>query len=241
MSKHLSRKQMKRDEFGEAFARAFDWIREHGRMLAAAGGAVLVLALAVEGFVLWRASHETRAQDLLARALRLQNAPVTESDPHPDDEDSPSFASADARDAAVRSTLQRLVDEHGSTEPGAVAGVYLGQLALADGDRARARQLWQQFLEGHQGSALAASVELNLLSLDREENRLEAAVESLQAELDSTEADLPADVALFQLGKALGELGRQEEARAAFQRLVDEHPASPFVTEAQRELDAQAS
>ena len=49
---------------------------------------------------------------------------------------------------------------------------------------------------------------------------------------------LPGDGLLMQLGRASERAGRTDEARAAFQRVIDEFPESSYVMTAQQEIAA---
>ena len=52
------------------------------------------------------------------------------------------------------------------------------------------------------------------------------------------EADLPVDGVLMRLGQAYALAGRTGEARATFQRVMDEFPASIYFADAEREFQA---
>ncbi len=46
---------------------------------------------------------------------------------------------------------------------------------------------------------------------------------------------LPADVILYQLALTYDALGKGDDARATWRRIVDEYPQSPYIADAQRE------
>jgi len=52
----------------------------------------------------------------------------------------------------------------------------------------------------------------------------------------AADALLPVDGVLMELGRAYRLAGRSDEARAAFQRIMDEFPTSLYFTNAEREL-----
>ncbi|MEM7010570.1 MAG: tetratricopeptide repeat protein, partial [Verrucomicrobiota bacterium] len=80
--------------------------------------------------------------------------------------------------------FEQVMEEHGGTPSGRLAKVYLGRYAAADGDFARARELWNAFLEGGDNSVLAAEVRMNLLRLDLQEGKIDETVSQLEAMLD---------------------------------------------------------
>ena len=77
---------------------------------------------------------------------------------------------------------------------------------------------------------------LNLISLDRDAGKDSEVAERLRTEVDALSGGLPPDTALFELGRSLERQGEEDEARATFQRLVDDYPTSPHVTAARERL-----
>ena len=86
------------------------------------------------------------------------------------------------------------------------------------------------------------SVELNLLALDRQAGKLEEVKSGLEKQLqEGAKRSLPEDVVLYELAATLEALGRDTEAHDTLQRLVDDHPRSPFAFEARRRLQERTS
>ena len=53
---------------------------------------------------------------------------------------------------------------------------------------------------------------------------------------EAKDSELPAEAILMQLGSAYQAAGNAEEARKTFSRIVHEHPASPYATEAGKQI-----
>lgn len=241
MSKNLTRQEIKRDELREALARGVVFLHERRMLVLGVAATLLLAVLAVGLFLVWQERQERRAQERLGEALRAYGADIDVFDPDPEAEE-PRFASEAERLEAAKAKFEVLLEEHGSTAAGWVARVVLGDIAAQEGDLERARDLWGRFLERSPDHALAASVELNLLSLDRAEGRHEEVVAKLRSRLEDEEDHaLPDDVVLFELGRTLEQLGRDEEAQESFQRLVDDFPRSPYTPQAQRRLRDRVS
>jgi outer membrane protein assembly factor BamD (BamD/ComL family) len=120
--------------------------------------------------------------------------------------------------------------DHDGTDAADIAMVYRAELATREGDLALARELWEKFLERQKDHMLVAEVHLNLMSLDRVEGRGDELITRLNSMLDSPDRkDLPTDVLLNQLAITLEDSGREEEARRAYRRIIDEFPTSPYV------------
>jgi TolA-binding protein len=82
-------------------------------------------------------------------------------------------------------------------------------------------------VSSNSGHALAASVKINLVELDRAEGNHEALAERLQKELDGS-SDLPEDLLLYQLARTRKDLGQADEAQELYQQILDQHPGSPY-------------
>ena len=238
MKHYLSRKEMKRDEVREALGKGVEYVRDHERLaLYIVGGLLGVLVLsALVVFVMGR--REAGAANQLADALRIYSAKVDPLDPAPDDPEKPRFATEKERLDKAKAAFE---DLRGGTDAGQVANAYLGEIAAREGDIETARKLWTEYLEKNPGTALAVSVELNLLGLDRQAGKLEEVKTGLEKQLEEGAArSLPEDVVLYELAQTLDALGRGSEAQETFQRLVDDHPRSPYAFEARRRLQERA-
>lgn len=230
MSKRLTRKQIKEDirhgDLKTAVSTTYDKVQSNQTLIAVAVGAVLVAGI---GFALVRvylASRDEKAAQELAAAVDVYEAPV--GDDVSGQTQGPRFASDEERRSRAREAFQAVAG--GAAED--VAGLYLADLALRDGDKAAARKYWEAFLADHDDHMLAVAVRLDLIRLDREEGKGEQVVERLEAELVEPERHLPEDVLLFELAKTLDSLGRGDEAKDYYQRILDDHPQSPYAGEA---------
>lgn len=226
----LTRQEMKRDEVREWMEVAIDWIAENVRLLIGIAVAIVAVLLIVTLMLSMQARRAEAAQEQLAEAMQIFAAPIDTVSPAPD-ADSPSFATEADRDAAAKAAFEELADDRGG-DTGRIAEIYLGTLAARAGDLETARSRWESGLDGLTDSALSASIRMNLLSLDRQEGRHEAIVESMQAELERAEPTLPLDVVLYELARALDATGATDQAKDRYQQLIDEHPASQFAAEA---------
>ena len=241
MKHHLSRKDMKRDEVREALVHGVEYVRVHERstlyVVAGVIGALVIAALVI--FFLGR--RESGASERLADALKIYGAKVDPLDPKPDDAEAPRFATEQEHLDQSKAAFEKLAGS-GGTEASQVAKVYLGEIAARGGDTETARRLWTEYLDKNPGTALAMSVELNLIALDRQAGKLEEVKTRLEKQLEEgAQRTLPEDVVLNELATTLEALGRETEAQDTRQRLVDDHPRSPFAFEARRRLEERAS
>lgn len=230
MSKRLTRKQIKEDirhgDLQTAVSTTYEKLHENQRLIVGAVVAVLVLGIGFALVRIYMKGRSEKAAEELAAAVEIYEAPVGED--AGEDATGPRFASDEERRSEAREALEAVAG--GASED--VAGLYLADLALREGDKASARKHWEAFLDDHDDHVLAAAVRLNLIRLDREEGRGEEVVARLEAELVEPERNLPEDVILFELAKTLDMLGRGDEAKDYYQRILDDYPQSPYATEA---------
>lgn len=219
MSDRLTRQEIKRDEVMEGLSRFVLFVTDNAKALVAGVAAVLAL---LAGYAVWQAVDERReatANAELAAAL----AAVAEPD-------------ADMASAAAQ--LEQVVQRHGATEAGSIAYAYLGTIAARGEDFDAAREHWQNFLRRHGDDALAAAVERNLIALDRSQGRSEELAARLRGTLASGDSALGEDTVLYELARTLEDLGQPDGALEIYSRLLDEHPTSVFVSEAQERTTA---
>ncbi|HVS65635.1 MAG TPA: tetratricopeptide repeat protein [Thermoanaerobaculia bacterium] len=232
----LTRQEMKRDEVREWIVVAIDWIADHVKVLFAVLGGLIALGVVLALVFQFLGNRAQRAQEELAEAIRFYTAPIDAATPDPDDAKNPVFASEADRGARAEPIFERVHERFGSTAAGRIAGAYLGEIAASRGDFEAARQHWQRYLEKDSQSALAATVRLDLISLERQTGAGEQLAADLRDAIESGSWSVPSDVLLWELGLTLEQQGQPDEARDAFQRLVDEHPTSAYATRARERI-----
>jgi tetratricopeptide (TPR) repeat protein len=236
MSQHLTRKEIKRDELANVMERGVEYAESHARTLFIAAGVALALVLLSALFFLYRSHRAGDASAALAQAMKVFQAPIDPAAPKPDDPQNPTFADAAARQTRAKALFEKLRDDYGSTEAGDVASVFLGQIALAEGQPDRARELWNGFVDDHGDHLLAGEVQVNLFRLDRSQGKGQEVAQKLQSMLDEAEPPLPQDVLLHELGATQEQLGKKQDAVGSYQRILDEFPQSPFAQEARQKI-----
>lgn len=242
MSKGLTRKEIKRNEFVEAVERSVDYASSHSRIILLSLAGVVLVGVAVGGTFLYLKSREDRASAALDRALDAYHAEIVPEGPSPDDPVAPTFADEDARKERARELFTEVKEGFGGSDPAVVAAAFLGRIAADEGDLEEARRQWQDALEGTADTVLATEVRLNLLRLDLQEGKAEQVASELEAMLnDPRQETLPEDVILFELGSVRERLGRTSEALNAYQRIVDEYPGSPYSAKAQQKASSLGS
>lgn len=238
MNQRLTRKEIKRDEFAAAVGRSVEYAESHVRTIGYAVGAVVVLAILAVAFYFWRNGRIQGANEALAQAVKVYNAPINATGAKPNDPNEPSFANEAARRTKAKELLEKVRDGYGSTDAADVAALYLAQVAADEGRLDEARQGWQDFVDDHGDHMLAGEARLNLINLDRKQGKAQQVAKELEGMLEQNNAALPQDVVLFELAQTQEQLGRPQDAVTTYQRILDEFPQSPYGSEAQQKVSA---
>lgn len=233
MSERLTRKEIKQDiredEVQSFLINAIEKFQERPSFYVGILGALLALGVAIVGVVAFMDSRQDAANFELAKAMEVFDGQVVEEGTEPEGS-TPTFASDEERRAQAKAAFA----EVSGGAAGDVAELYKAEMAIQEGDTATARTIWEGFLRDHSDHVLAVSVRINLIHLDRQEDRAEQVAAELQSELDSANKSLPEDVILFELAQTREALGEQEAAIELYQRILDEYPQSPYSADARR-------
>jgi tetratricopeptide (TPR) repeat protein len=238
MSQRLSRKEIKRDEFMETMAGAFEWVQQHSRALIGAALALLVVGILGALFYAYSARQERLADEALAKALRVYQTAVDPATADPTDAKTPTFADSESRSRAASELLRAVRDNFKRSDAATIAGAYLGHIAIQSGDSQQARSLWQEYIDRAGDDMLSAEVRVNLMALDRAEGKGDELVTRLRAMLSGPESGLPHDLLWYQLALTLESLGRDAEAAEAYQRIVEDYPQSAYAAKARQRSGA---
>jgi len=234
----LTRKEIKQDDFRAAVGRSVEYAESHVRTIIYAVGGVLALAALGVAVYFYLGHRRQEANEALAEATKVYQAPIAATGAKPNDPDAPTFPTEAARRARAKELLEKVRDDHGMSDAADVAELYLAQIAADEGRLDEARKLWSDFVDEHADSMLAGEARLNLIDLDRKQGKAEQVVKDLQAMLEKSDSPLPQDVILAELGMTFEQLHRTQEAIQSYQRIVDEFPQSPYRQEAQQKVSA---
>jgi TolA-binding protein len=238
MNQRLTRKDIKRDELASAVGRGVDYAESHSRQLLVTVGIVLAVVLLGILVYFYVNHHSDAANEALAAAVNVFQAPIQPAGAKPEDPKEPSFATEAARQAKARQMLEKVRDSYRFTDAADIATIYLAEIDASTGNLAMARQLWSDFVKKHGDHVLADQARIDLMELDRSEGKGQQVAQRLREMLDQTDAPLPQDVILAQLATTLEQLHRDQEAVQTYQRLIDEFPQSPYRATAQQKITA---
>lgn len=225
----IKRKELKRNELAETFGRTVDYVSHHRRgATEAIAAAVAVTALAA-GFFLFRSWREHQAGRELSAALEILEAPLASdltaaSAPR-------TFPTADARESEAAKLLRQAAKK-GSTDAGRAAQVILA--ARLEKPAAAAEILAKAARRAR--AEVAAVAEIDAARLLAAQGKTTEAIDRLKRAIESPDSSVPKDALLFTLAETYEKAGASVDARATFQRLVNDYPNSPYRSEAQQKI-----
>ncbi len=240
MSQRLTRKDIKqKDQFVASVENTLDYSRSHVQTVLVAVAVVAVAVLLVVGIVQFLRSRSADASSALEAALAAVEAPVT-GVASKEGEDL-TFADEAGRRVRAKELFEVVRSKHGSSRAAELAKLYLAKLAAEEGKLDEAKTYWNELQQDVDDNFLAAQVELNLLTLERQQGDAQALATRLEAMLADKKRPLPEDLVLWELGQTLEKLSRQKDAILHYQKLVDEFPSSPYSGEARQKTATLAS
>lgn len=217
--KKLSRKELREDPLMKAIGQAQIWMEEHGVKLAIAAG-VAVVAVAV--FFLVGQMKQSANEEAVAEVVQAQQAYQQQGE---------------AGREQFLDRLSEIADEYEGTFGGQQAQYTVAQVALEEGDYARAEELFAEFARTYGGEymvPLAATLG-EAAALEGLEDWSSAA-KAYDKAANHRNGDHVRPYALVNAGRCWMEAGDTARARQRLETALDEYPQSSSAEDARREL-----
>lgn len=245
--KKQQRHHLKENELVHGLNVARDFVEPRAKQIGMIAGAIVLVVIAVFGFQQVRNRSNSAADVALAEAMTTLNARVVPpSDPDAADlpqaaslEFTGAYATEAAKLAAAIPKLQAVADKYPSDQAGIVARYHLGGALAAVGRNDEAIKAFNDVVSrAPKDSIYARMSRMGLADTQARAGQLDAAIGSWKQLADEKSPDLPADAILLELARAYAAKGNTEEARKTYTQLLDEHPTSPYSSDARQGLDA---
>jgi TolA-binding protein len=240
--KSTERHKLKENEFARSVAQARAALEESGGHVTKALVALIVILAIAGGYFWWRNSREARANGLLAAALTTYEAPVIPPQPpkpgSPPPVPQPGTFQTDRE--RLDAALPKFIEAAGSnprSEAAITARYHAASILAALGKHAEAEQSYREVVDRAGSSIYGRTARLGMAGAQVAQGKYDAAI-ALYTELSrDANSTLPLDGILMQLGKAYLLAGKKDDAAAAFNRIVNEFPQSPYLADARREVE----
>lgn len=222
MGRRITRKQLKEDEFVSTVDNLIRRFGEYWKMALVALGAVLVVVFVWWMIGQWSGSQADAASAKLNQVITAYQEAVVPG------------GAGDLSDAEAG--FAEVIEEYGRTTQGDVARLYQARIELGRGEADSARATLVQLVNRHKDDALGRLAALDLVRLRTASGQGAEVAAELEKMVVGRNTQLPRDVALFELGEVFVAEQKPDQAREYFQKLVDEFPESPYLTQARKRL-----
>lgn len=226
MGRRITRKQLKQDdEFVSAGELIFRWIADNLRPLLAGFAALCLLALGWWGATALLGARANDASLLLSHAVSTFEGG-----------DDMGFGVPGGDLDVAEAAFQEVVESYGRTDQADMARLYLARIALQRGQVDEARSALVALAERHPDNLIGRLATLDLIDLRLASGQGAEVAAELEAMVVGKEPALPRDTALYKLGELFVSENEPERARPYLERLIEEFPESPYLTNARQKL-----
>jgi TolA-binding protein len=244
--KRTERQHLKENELAHTIESVRVFLETRQRQITGAVVGVVVVALAVAGFMVYRNQSQSRGSELLAEAMVALNARVVPAGATGEDNlpaaatlgATGTFSTEEAKLNAAVPKLKAAADAYPDSASGITARYHLAGALSALGKHQDAIKEYDEVARRSGGSSLYGRMaRLGKADTQSHSGQIDAAIATWK-EMSASEADdLPVDAILIELARAYVQKGNTEEARKTFTEIVDKHPNSPYLGEARAELE----
>ena len=241
--KSTERHRLKENEFARSVAHAREMIDTRRGDITRVVIAVVVLAVVVGGYSVWRQSRNAKANAALAAGLAVFEAPVvTPAAPAPGSplpvQQAGTYPTEQEKLAAALPKLLEAADKYPSTDSGIAARYYAASALASLGRYPEAEQRFQEVVDKGGSKIYSRTAKLGVAEAQVAQGKFDNAITIYREMSAASNSEMPPDGVLMELGRACVRAGRKDEAARAFSRVVDEFPQSAYAADAKRELEA---
>jgi TolA-binding protein len=242
------RRELKQNDVAQMVAAARNFLDENGRQLIWAVVAIVVVGVAVAGLLAYRNREQAKGTELLAQATVVLNTAVVPVNAETKPGDAPAAAGIGAKGTFSTETqklntavpkLRAAADAYPDTAAGIQARYHLAASLAALGQQKEAITQFDEVVRrAGTDSLYGRMAQLGKAEAQFASGETDAAIATWKELAAKKDANLPEDAILMQLGRAYQAKGNTADAKKTFTDIVDNHPDSPYVAEARKELDS---
>jgi tetratricopeptide (TPR) repeat protein len=231
--RHISRKDLKKDEFRETLEHGAEAVRSHQALTGVVVGVVIVVALAVAGWRLYTQNQTAHASSALDDALKIYDARIRNaSEPAQPAELTYTDEKLKYQDAAKK--FNDVVAKYGRTRPGQQADYYAATCYEQLGQYDQAERDLQDLIDGN--GDLTPLAKFELAQVYSKTGKTQQAVQLYQQLMSSPTVLVPKPFVMLSLADLYSRTN-PPEATKLLNQIRTEFPNSPAADEAQKRLD----
>jgi hypothetical protein len=234
--KAKERHQLKQNEFAETARRTVDAVKENQKPIVLGVVTVLIVLGGLGGFMMFRNSRANESGAKLGAAMAIAQSVISPASTLPGaTQPAGTYPSEAARSEAALKAFQEVIAAYPGT-PAAISAKYESAGELLDlGRPAEAEKLFAEVAASN-SELYSAVARMGVAQSKVATGQYDDAVKLLTDLAANRDGALPVDGVLIQLAQAYTKAGKTKDARAAYQRVVDEFSDSSYVFEARQQL-----
>jgi hypothetical protein len=235
--KAQERHHLKQNEVARTTARVVESFAENrDRYLTIAVIVLLVVAVG-GGYMYWRNRTNDKAGAMLGVAMAIGQSQIVPAPTVPGATQAPNtYPTERARQEAALKAFQEVAATYPSTDAGLAAQYHAGGVLLSLGRMPEAEKAFADVVARAGASVYGPVAKLGRAESLIGQTKYDDAIKTLTDLSGDRDGALPVDGVLMELARACIKAGKKEEARAAFKRVVDEFPQSPYGPDARQQL-----
>jgi predicted negative regulator of RcsB-dependent stress response len=217
-----TRRQLKEDKLASTAQGAAEWTQSHQRTVLWSIIAVVVIILAVIGFIAWQGRYNEQANVALGGAMRTFERPLLPAGAPAPKDPNVGFTSLAERGKAAAKDFQAVADKFSWSRPGKIARYMEGVATMQAGDNAAAEQQLKA-VAGGRDKDIASLAQMTLASMYRSTNRQSDATRLLKELADHPTNLVSKAEAQLELA-SIYETTDPQQAANIYQQIQKENP-----------------
>ncbi len=232
---HISRRELKTDEFHDAMERGVEILRTHQKTIWQASLVVVVAAAAFFGWRYYSSRQTAKASAAFARAIAIYDTPVqgTTQQPLPGQATFPSSA---AKYTAADQALASVATQYPSTHYGEIARYYSG-ISLEKLGRYSEAEMWLRPLADGGDTQFKALAQFELAHVYEQMGKSQQAVALYQQLLAKPSVFVPKPVILLALGDHYAAAKDVAQAVKYYEQVKSEYANTGLADQADQRLE----
>ncbi len=235
--KAQERHHLKENEFVATVARVSATVRDNrDRVILGIAAIVLIVGVGA-GYFFWNKHREDQAGAMFALAMAAYESQIAPPPTVPGAKQAAgTYPTIRARQEAALQAFQQVADAYPSTANGKAALYQVAGTLVALGRLAEAEKTYHDVVSRAGSSIYGPAARMGLAETLVAEGQYDRAIKEYTDLAGQRDGMLPIDGVLMQLARTYVKAGKTTDARAAFKRVVDEFPQSPYVTDARLQI-----
>ena len=244
--KQKERHHLKENELAHGISTASASLAGKKTPILAAAVVIGVVVVGAVGYAVVRKQSAATQAEMLSAAMTIVDAPVQPPNPavppmdgkagRMSEQQPGTYPSEEVKLTAAIPKLIAVADAYPDADAGLLARFRLAQAYAELGKHAEAAAAFDKVVAQGGTSLHARMAKLGKANALARMGQHAAAIATYKEIADAKDSPLPADAVLMELGSTYAAAGNLDEAKKTFSRIVHEHPASPYATEAGKQI-----